>query len=381
MNYKVSFLTTLLLLVSMTLFGQKRVSMTFIGDIMGHGAQLEDADYKLHQDSLVNPYQHCFQYIKRSLSKSDFTIGNLEVTLAGEPYSGYPTFSSPTSLLEACRNAGIDLFALANNHVMDRGFRGVRRTISALEERNIPYMGAYIDSASRANKSYLVLEKEGIRIGVLNYTYGTNGIAVRPPIVVNKIDTTQIRQDVACLQQKGVDQIVTMFHWGYEYHLKPSVAQKKLTSFMHHLGVRVVIGSHPHVVQPINWNREKGELCVYSLGNFISNQRECPKDVGLIVNLEFVKDSISCRLDSVSYQTTYVHRYPQGEGYGFEVLPYHYVGGDSIAAFDKTFRKKASHDVHVIDSLLKKSDAYAHQYSDQFKDIIPKRIKMKSVKF
>ncbi|QZT38381.1 CapA family protein [Halosquirtibacter xylanolyticus] len=371
------FLLILCFLFFQPAIAQDRVTLTFIGDIMGHGAQIEDAAYHERHFPDVNAYQHCFQYVKRSLSKSDFTIGNLEVTLAGAPYAGYPTFSSPASLLDASRDAGIDVFALANNHVLDRGSRGVVRTTRKLESRGIPYMGAYRDSASHDSLNGLVLQKGDFRIGVLNYTYGTNGITARPPIMINYIDTVQIKNDIDSIRKKQVDEVVVMLHWGNEYQLKPSRSQRRLTTFLHENGVRVVIGSHPHVVQPIDWNREKQELCVYSLGNFISNQRESPKDIGLIVHVTLMKNGEKTHVEDVSYQTTYVHRFKESNGYCFTVLPYSFIGKDSIAFYNSKLRSKASSDEKVIRELLGKSKARYLQYDDQFDDSIPCDIKPK----
>lgn len=384
-----SYLRLLLLVVVLScpslLIGQNRLSLTFIGDIMGHGAQIKDAQYREVLDSTNNPYSHCFKYVNRSLSDADFTVGNLEVTLGVKPYSGYPTFSSPVALLDACVAAGVDIFALANNHVLDRGSRGVKSTIAALEKRRLPYMGAYKDSVAREAKNGLIIEKNNIRVGLLNYTYGTNGIKVKAPTQVNYIDTTLIKEDIACLRVKNPDQIIVMLHWGCEYHLSPSIAQRRLKEFLYRNGISIIIGSHPHVVQPIEWDKQNKRLCVYSLGNFVSNQREAPKDIGLIAHVELKKDENGCVLDSVSYQTTYVHRYVQGDGYGFEVLPFSYIGQDSILHLDSMRSSKAKMDEAKIRRLLAKSKAYYHQYNDQFKtsnmdSIVPKQSVLKVLK-
>ncbi|MDC1107056.1 CapA family protein, partial [Prolixibacteraceae bacterium] len=376
MYFRRQLLLAICFLLLPPLYAQEQVTLTFVGDIMGHGAQIKDAAYHEVHFPKYNPYKHCFQYVKRYLSKSDFTIGNLEVTLAGAPYSGYPTFSSPVSLLEACCDAGIDVFALANNHVLDRGSRGLVRTTKKLEARNVPYMGAYRDTATRDSLSGLVLAKGAMRVGLLNYTYGTNGIVAKHPIVVNRIDTVLIGRDIDLLREKNVDEIVVMLHWGNEYQLKPSKTQRRLASYLHRKGIRIIIGSHPHVVQPIDWNKKEQKLCVYSLGNFISNQRECPKDIGLIVHITLSKGGKGTVIEDVSYQTTYVHRYAQGDGYGFTVLPCSYIGKDTIAYYNSHFRSKANRDEMFIRNKLSSSKARYLQYADQFDDVIPEAIKL-----
>ena len=159
-----------------------QLSLLFIGDIMGHGPQIKAA---LNDSSKTYSYQDMFKHIKEEVSDADFTIANLEVTLAGKPYQGYPQFSSPDALALACKSNGIDAFVMANNHSCDRGGDGIKRSIDVVDKLNLLHTGTFKNNKDRDSLNLLILTKNNIKVGILNYTYGTNGLPFPNPTYVN----------------------------------------------------------------------------------------------------------------------------------------------------------------------------------------------------
>lgn len=286
-----------------------RLSLLFVGDVMQHDSQI-NAAYNPATKSY--DYTSCFQFVKPYFESVDLAIGNLEVTLAGPPYKGYPQFSSPDALALGLKEAGMDILVTANNHSVDRGRKGVDRTIEMLDSLRIQHTGTFRDTVERMNDYPLIVEKNGISIALLNYTYGTNGIPVTKPNVVNLIDTAIIRKDILKAKESTPDFIIVFTHWGLEYQSQPSKQQKQLTEFCFQLGANVVMGSHPHVIQPMEWRKDKNQLVVYSLGNFVSGQRDRYKNGGAMVRMDLRKitmDSVvTSTIDSAGYMLEWVYR-------------------------------------------------------------------------
>jgi poly-gamma-glutamate capsule biosynthesis protein CapA/YwtB (metallophosphatase superfamily) len=261
-----------------------KISLLFIGDIMGHDEQIWSAENReTHQYN----YDDVFRYIKPVISEADIAIANFEVTLAGSPYMGYPQFSSPAALASACKNAGIDYLVTANNHAADRGKNGITGTIQRLDSIGIPHTGTFLNQAERDSLYPLMINKAGFSIALLNYTFSTNGIKVPEPVIVNMLDKDLITSDVAKAKKKNPDIIILFLHWGTEYDTVPAKSQTDLAEYFFSVGVDLVIGSHPHVLQKMVWSKNiaggKDGIAVYSLGNFISNQRKPKTDGGSMV--------------------------------------------------------------------------------------------------
>ena len=282
------------------------ISMIFCGDVMGHLPQI-NAAYNPANDTY--DYTVCFKQIKSYIESSDIAVANLEVPLAGKPYTGYPHFSSPDELLDALQYAGYNVMLTANNHVMDKGIKGLTRTIQQIDQRQLAHAGSYLNHQDRDDNYPLLIEKKGGRIALLNCTYGTNGIAVPQPGIVNLIDTAQIRNDIQKAKNKAVDFIVMCIHWGNEYELKANRQQQEIARFLVDEGVQLIIGSHPHVVQnaEILYGKDSVEVPVYySLGNAISNQRWEHSDGGIMVKADI--HIPTKQLLRNSYLPVYVHR-------------------------------------------------------------------------
>jgi poly-gamma-glutamate synthesis protein (capsule biosynthesis protein) len=293
-----------------------QVTFTFIGDVMGHDSQI-NAAYQKDTDSY--DYSSYFKHLAPFTSKSDFTVANLEVTLGMKPYKGYPQFSSPLALASALKEAGIDALVTSNNHSCDRGKEGIIKTINILDSLDIPHTGTYKNLDDRSNNSPMILEKNGIRVALINYTYGTNGLPAPAPTIVDRIDKAQIAKDIQKAQKSYVDQIIVFTHWGLEYQSNPSEAQIDLYKYCIDQGADIVIGSHPHVIQRIE--KHQDSFIAYSLGNFVSNQRKPKTDGGMMVNMTLTKSGESTWVSDASYTLTWVHTPYEHGRKTFYILP------------------------------------------------------------
>jgi poly-gamma-glutamate synthesis protein (capsule biosynthesis protein) len=302
----------------MNLAGQSPAQLTliFAGDIMGHDTQIESA--KMSGNGEYD-YTENFRHVEPYISAADIAIGNLEVTLAGPPYKGYPEFSSPDALAVALKNAGFDILVNANNHALDRKRSGLERTIKVLDSLGIIQTGVFADERSREERYPLIVEKNSIRLALLNYTYGTNGIRVTPPNIVNFIDTIQIKEDLRKASTADPDFTIVLMHWGAEYQLTENREQQNMAAFLFRNGVDAIIGSHPHVVQPIR-EYEGGKVVVYSLGNMISNQRKRYTDGGILFDMTLEKGE-STRIIDYSYLPVWVYKAETEKGNQFTLVP------------------------------------------------------------
>ena len=301
---------------------EKGLSIIFAGDIMGHDAQINGA---YEPDSNRYNYEPVFRFVRDYISKADVAVANLEVTLAGPPYKGYPEFSSPDELAIAARDAGFDVFVQANNHALDRGANGFVRTIKVLDSLAILHTGTFLTDSARNANYPLILEKNDIRIALLNYTYGTNGIKIVPPLVINMIDTSLIKKDIQKAKLYDPDFTIVTIHWGNEYEIYENETQRDLADFITKAGADLIIGSHPHVVQPVKkiYSADSGRsnIVVYSLGNFVSNQRDRYRDGGIIFGITLEKTDGNIHLKDFSYLPYWVYRESRPERSLFYVLP------------------------------------------------------------
>jgi poly-gamma-glutamate synthesis protein (capsule biosynthesis protein) len=315
--------TPLILLLALALAPQaeaQQVSLLFAGDAMQHQIQLDNALRNGQYD-----YSSYFQFVKEDISAADIAIVNLETTLGGKPYRGYPQFCSPDDYAAALQNAGFDLFLTANNHILDRRSKGLQRTLNTLDSLHILHTGSFRSLAERQIEYPLLIEKKGIRFAFLNYTYATNGLHPTPPQIVNYIDTAQIARDIRRAQALRADFIVANLHWGIEYRTKPNAEQEKLARQLISQGVHIVIGSHPHVIQPSQTlTDDAGEithLVVYSLGNLISGMTAAHTDGGQLIRVEVEKREGRTRILSCRYRLVFVDRQPAGNKIDFRLIP------------------------------------------------------------
>lgn len=294
------------------------LSILIAGDFMQHGPQITAA---LQPDSSYN-YDECFARVKPVIEDADVAIGNFEVTLGGKPYAGYPRFSAPDEYLQAIIDAGIDIVLTANNHCLDTGKDGLERTIMMMDSVGVPHIGTYVDEFERDENYPYILEQNGIRVAILNFTYGTNGLAVEEPNIVNMMDTAIIAVDLVTAKEVNPDVIIAIPHWGIEYQTLPSKEQRRMAEWLIENGVNHVIGGHPHVAQPMELLNDGKNFVAYSLGNVISNQSKPNTFGGYMVRLDFVKNDSLTMLSDCAYIPYWVSRpHDNGFKHNYRLLP------------------------------------------------------------
>lgn len=314
------FIALVILLFSHDAFAQDtthRLQFLFVGDVMQHGGQIQGA-YNAKKDAY--DYRDCFQFVKPLIAAADISIANLEVTHAGKPYKGYPQFSAPPELSEALVDAGFDVILDANNHACDGGSKGVTKTLDVLDQLGVKHTGTFRSKAERDKNYPLMLDKNGLKVAVLNYTYGTNGLSVAPPLIINYIDSAVMKADFAKAKTLDADIIVCTLHWGTEYQSLPNGYQKDWEAFCYRQGATMVIGGHPHVLQPVEAKTVAGQqrLTAWSLGNFVSNQRDRYKDGGMILTATVERQHGQTVFTDVQHMFTWV--FPRQEAV---VKPYY----------------------------------------------------------
>ena len=292
----------------------KKISLAFIGDIMCHNTQYNDA---YNSKSNTYDFSYVFTDIKKYISSADLAIGNLETTFAGKDigYSSYPTFNTPEQLAGNLKDLGLDILTTANNHSLDKGYKGVERTIDRLDEAGIYHTGTYKSQEDYEN--ILIVEKNDLKIAVLSYTYGTNGIPIPngKEYCINIINDEKILSDLNKAKDLKPDLIICSMHWGVEYKKEPTSEQERLTNLLFENGVDLVIGSHPHILEKMekrqigmpNGNK-KDVFVIYSLGNFMSGQIKEGTRRSIILNLEIKKDwkTKTNKIESITYTPIYM---------------------------------------------------------------------------
>jgi len=270
----------------------RRASLIFGGDMMQHTPQIHSA--KAVGKGVLD-YEESFRYLKPLLESADAAIVNLETTLTmAERYTGFPLFRSPKEIAAALHDVGFDIALMANNHVLDGGATGVLATMQLLDSAGIRYTGIFRDCEHYVGSNPLLFRAGNMNFALLNYTYGTNGLPTPAGLSVNRIDSFTIARDIAGIDRRDIDAVIVCFHWGVEYARKPGLEQRQLAALCHRLGAEIVIGSHPHVIQPVEYiEDEEGNITgitVFSLGNLVSKQRERYSDGGLIAHLKLTKE-------------------------------------------------------------------------------------------
>lgn len=351
-----------------------KVNLNAIGDVMAHEPQLNaQHDPKTNTYSFDNNYNYVSKYIQ----KADLAIANLETTLAGDsiPYSSYPTFNTPDALADALKNAGVDIISTINNHTFDKNDLGVERTLSVLKSKNLDVIGTI---SNALDKNYLIKEINEISIGITAFSYGEirdgnkflNGIKVsdNSKDKLNVFDMTNVDNAFNTINNtlkniNNTDIQVLVIHWGDEYRRTPSEFQTKLAQKLCDSGVDIIIGSHPHVVQPVDMitstDGNNETLVIYSLGNFISNQRRellgTPfTEDGLMVDIEITKDNEKTFVSKVNCIPTWVNKSNQNGNIVYEVLPI--TKNENFSNLDNITLDKIKNSYNNTISQIKQSD-------------------------
>lgn len=325
------------------------MTIVFGGDYMQHSPQLNGALLAAGGYD----FTPTLRYMDSLWSSADFVALNFETTIGDTLYTGYPTFKSPAECMSALKESGVDIIFTANNHCCDGGGRGLARTIYCADSLGLLHLGTYKDSAEHENNRIVYIEREGIRVALLNYTYGTNGIPVPRGRVVNRIDTMVIKRDLVLAQEADVR--VVSIHWGDEYQRMPSSNQRRLGARLRDWGADVIVGTHPHVVQPAeifmsdDGNAIDGVL-FYSLGNFISNQRDRYRDGGLNVKLYIGKGGDGEIFLGVESVPLWVYKYYENGAYRYSVLPSYMEGRIEMSDLNKSLytRSLIDNELHIL---------------------------------
>ncbi len=319
------------------------ISLVFGGDLMGHGPQIRAA-----WDDSLNDYNYRsgFKFLKPYIENSDYAVANLEVTLAGPPFTGYPQFSSPSAYARDVKWMGFEALFTANNHSQDRGKSGLINTILTLDSLQIDHTGTFIDSQEFERNYPFIKTIKGVKIAFLNMTYGTNGLTVEPPTMVNMIDTNSIKRDISKAKDNGADLIVTFIHWGLEYERKESPVQKNLAQFIADNGSDLIVGMHPHVVQPIsNITAVDGRIVpvAYSIGNFVSNQRDRYKNGGILWKVSISSNKSKVKIENHEYLPFWVHKVlPQDIDSNFKKRGYYLIPPGKLEILPALMKKDAA---------------------------------------
>ncbi|NCS88059.1 MAG: hypothetical protein AUK34_11795 [Ignavibacteria bacterium CG2_30_36_16] len=314
------------------------VKISAVGDLMCHSVQFKYANVEGDSFNFNNVYG----IVKKYISSADFSFANFETVTAGKDkgYSGYPFFNSPDDFVTALSSAGFDLLTTSNNHSLDRGEFGVRRTIEIIKQNKINYNGTFLNEKDR--DSVRIFDIGGIKIAMLAYSYGTNGIPVPAgeKYLINLIDFKLIKNDILVSKRIGAEIVLVHYHFGDEYKREPVQYQKDVVDKTLQAGADIIIGGHPHVVQPSIFFKTNGAkldtgFAAYSLGNFVSNQRRRYSDAGVILNLyiskNFTTDSIY--LSKVTFIPTYVFKGITDRGKEYIILPSELAYADSIPEY------------------------------------------------
>jgi poly-gamma-glutamate capsule biosynthesis protein CapA/YwtB (metallophosphatase superfamily) len=309
------------------------ITIAAVGDVLPHIGILSSA-----RDSNTGRYDFwpVFQPIAPYLANADYTVVNLETRLAGPStgYTGYPMFNSPIELAQALKKAGVDLAATANNHCLDRGWPGIVGTLDRLDQVGIAHVGTYRSMAEK--RTPLVVDINGIKVGFLNYAAYLNNL--EPPkehaaYAVNTLNVDKVAEEAMLARMYGAEVVIAILHYGNEYWRQPSAEQIKVSQGtidydgLLSRGVDVIIGAHPHVVEPIAhllqyaaW-KANDTYVAYSLGNFVSAQRKRYTDSGLIAYVHIQKTGLRVNVTGVSYLPVYVQRSVAQSPVQYRILP------------------------------------------------------------
>jgi poly-gamma-glutamate synthesis protein (capsule biosynthesis protein) len=326
------------------------ITFTAVGDVVMH---LPIVDSGFNPVDKSYDFRPVFSEIKPGLEKADVAVGILEAPLAGPEtkYTGYPLFNSPDTIANALQWAGLDLVFIAHNHCLDRGITGLQRTMAYLDKIGLPYAGC---NNSPAQKRYRIVMVKGIKLAFLSYTTTTNGIDLPASKrwMVNRLDYDKIGSDIADARQNGADGIILALHTGIEYQRYPSTEQQQMVNHLFELGADIILGSHVHVVQPIELRNmvvpESGKtrtcFVAYSLGNFLSNQRWRYSDCGLMVDLILTKipGETGITIISKNYTPLWVNRFTAGGKLHYRIKPLNgmNIGADPEVDLDGRIRMK-----------------------------------------
>lgn len=327
------------------------ITFAAVGDLLIH-----DRVYNKAKTDTGYDFMPMMQSVQPFIEKATVAFANQETMIGGEEIglSSYPSFNSPQEVGDAVKMLGFDIVSIANNHTLDRGEEAILRSIDYWNSLDIPYVGAY-ESEADAKRVRVIETEEGISLAFIAYTYGTNGIPVPDgkDYLVNFIDREKIAMDIAEARELA-DVVVASLHFGEEYEMMPNQIQTDLVQFVADEGVDIVVGHHPHVLQPIDWVEGKNgnqTFVVYSLGNFFSGQRDFEKQTGGMVEIQLTKDKDTgeIELHSPAFLLTYV------TAEDWILYPFYALTKDELPNHEQLYEEMKEHmsqwvsDLHFIE--------------------------------
>lgn len=298
------------------------INLAATGDILMHNTVLASGKVGINDYN----YDHLFAPIKHISSQADYATISLEAVMAGAEYgyTGYPLFNTPDSTATALKASGFDFVSITGNHCMDRGLKGTLRSLEVIKNSGLDTTGVF--ASAQEKDQYLIKDIKGIKVGFVAYTYGTNAIPIpnNTPYLVNILNPQAVQKDITALKPQ-VDLLVLLPHWGVEYNHYPTEEQQKMALSWLENGADIILGSHPHVIQPaqlLNINGQK-KFVIYSMGNSLGHQRGNERNSGVIVNLKITKNLSTSQttIDEANYIPTFSHSYKNEGRQLFRVVP------------------------------------------------------------
>ena len=317
-----------------------KLSLVMVGDGLLHSSVYNDA----YKDGVYD-FKPQLEYIKPIVQNYDLAFYNQESILGGTSIglSDYPTFNSPWEFGDAMIDAGFNLVSLANNHTMDRGEKAIINSCEYWKTKDVLTAGSYC-SSEEANE-IKIKEKNGIKYTLLAYTYGTNGISIPSgkEYLVNLYSDEKAKNDIEKVRDK-VDLLIVSMHWGTEYRSEPTEEQQRQANYLSSLGVDIIIGTHPHVIEPITYINDT--LVIYSLGNFISAQstnNDYNTMVELMTSVDVIKEEkdgqATIKLDNLNNELLYNY-YKKGSRWtDFKVIPFSQMNSNYNSDYQRLYNK------------------------------------------
>lgn len=318
----------------------KYIDIVSLGNLIIHQSQINGAKNENGYD-----FSPSFQYIKEMVSEADISLGILEGALAGGEPTGYPIFNSPDEVIDSLRDTGIDVVNYANNHIYDYDDEGLQRTIEITKEKGLDVLGV---KSTEEEKSYLVKEVDGVKIGFASYVFETaavngyktinsNPVSINSENLINTFNYNdlesfynRIASEISAMKAEGVEFIIASMHWGEEYNTYIEATQNEIAKKLNELGVDIILGGHPHVIQPYEIIcNESGDstFVIYSQGNSLSNQSEqeigvAESEDGIMIKFTLEKKDGNVSLKEYKIIPTWVYKEEKGDGtYYHKIIP------------------------------------------------------------
>lgn len=318
----------------------KYIDIVSLGNLIIHQSQINGAKNENGYD-----FSPSFQYIKEMVSEADISLGILEGALAGGEPTGYPIFNSPDEVIDSLRDTGIDVVNYANNHIYDYDDEGLQRTIEITKEKGLDVLGI---KSTEEEKSYLVKEVDGVKIGFASYVFETetingyktinsNPVSINSENLINTFNYNdlesfynRIASEISAMKAEGVEFIIASMHWGEEYNTYIEATQNEIAKKLNGLGVDIILGGHPHVIQPYEIIcNESGHstFVIYSQGNSLSNQSEqeigvAESEDGIMIKFTLEKKDGNVSLKEYKIIPTWVYKEEKGDGtYYHKIIP------------------------------------------------------------